>query len=225
MKSKTKYEIIAIDSVEFTVDVSLLMETEDMFFNATEIAKKYYKKPIEWLSSKQANDYIQVILKVENLHFEDLVRTIQGGKYKGTWLHNKLALPFARWCNVEFEYLLDCWIRSRIDTERGRKNSRIDLKTGCRPLTNAIESKHEEPKPYHFSNELNMINRLVTGMDAKKFKEFHCVDNVRDALDASDMKKMAELQRHDTTLIELGFDYQKRKELLTQYIQNKFLRL
>jgi hypothetical protein len=224
MKAKTKYEIIAINSVEFTVDVSLLTETEDMFFNATEIAKKLNKKPNEWLSSKQASEYIAVILEAENFRYEDLVRTVIGGKHQGTWLHKKLALPFARWLSVKFEYELDKWITSRIEEEKNRKSFRLESKTGFLPLTNAIAKQHQNIKPYHFSNECNLLNRLVTGMDAKKFKELHGVDSVRDALDASDLKKMTELQSHDATLIELGFSYEQRKELLTNYTQNSLVR-
>ena len=30
-------------------------------------------------------------------------------------------------------------------------------------FTNAIMNAHEEPKNYHFSNEINMINKIITG--------------------------------------------------------------
>jgi len=43
-------------------------------------------------------------------------------------------------------------------------------------LTNAIMEMHEEPKHYHFSNEINMINRIVLGMDVKRFKEEQGID-------------------------------------------------
>ena len=35
-------------------------------------------------------------------------------------------------------------------------------------LTENINLLHENPKPYHFSNECDMINRIVTGMSAKE---------------------------------------------------------
>ena len=38
-------------------------------------------------------------------------------------------------------------------------------------FTNAIMNAHEEPKHYHFSNEINMINKIVLGVTAKEFKE------------------------------------------------------
>jgi hypothetical protein len=60
MKSctKPKYEIFSTDHVEVMADVSLLSKTDDVFFNATLIAKQFGKKPIEWLDSVQAQEYI-----------------------------------------------------------------------------------------------------------------------------------------------------------------------
>jgi hypothetical protein len=89
-----KFEIVAVDNIEVVADVSLLQKTDDLFFNATEMAKQFGKKPNEWLDSKQAAEYIGVILEAENFRFEDLVRTVKGGKYQGTWLHKKTGLAF-----------------------------------------------------------------------------------------------------------------------------------
>ncbi len=40
-------------------------------------------------------------------------------------------------------------------------------------LTDAVKMAHENPKPYHFSNEADMLNRIVTGYTAKQFRELH----------------------------------------------------
>ena len=37
-------------------------------------------------------------------------------------------------------------------------------------LTDMICRLHESPKPYHFSNECDMLNRIVLGMSAKQFR-------------------------------------------------------
>jgi len=168
---KQKYEIVAINDIEVMADVSLLVKSEELHFNATQIAKQFGKKPNEWLDGKQGAEYMAVILEAENFRYENLVRTTVGGKYQGTWLHKKLALPFARWLSVKFEYQLDVWINSCVEEEHQRKQHRLALKTGFLPLTNAVQSAHTDPKFYHFSNECDLINRLVTGMPAKKFKE------------------------------------------------------
>jgi hypothetical protein len=171
MSNQPKCEIVKVKDVKVTVDVSLLQKTDELFFNATEIAKQFGKKPNEWLDSKQGQEYIAVILEAENLRYENLVRTTTGGRYQGTWLHKMLALPFARWLSVKFEYELDKWVRKRIDDEHQFKHHRQALKTGFAPLTNAIQSAHKEVKPHHFMIECDLINRLVTGMPAKKSRK------------------------------------------------------
>lgn len=216
--AKTKYEIVDINRIEVMVDVSMLPKNDEMHFNATAIASHFGKKPSDWLKTDQAQEYIGVISRRENIRYENLVITKQGGKYQGTWLHNRLILPFARWCSVEFEYELDRWIERRLEEEHQRRQHRLELRTGFLPLTNAIQADHDIEERHHYSNEVNMINRLVTGMAAKKFKEVHGVKNVRDALSAEQAQEMSKLQRQNTSLIELGFPYDERKRLLQNSI-------
>ncbi|MGZ5018692.1 MAG: KilA-N domain-containing protein [Methylobacter sp.] len=213
-KANMKCELVKIGENHVTAEISLIGTTGAIDFNATEMARQFGKKPAEWLKSKQAAGYINLILEDEKSIYEDVVKTVKGGKHQGTWLHKKLALPFARWLDVEFEYRLDRWIEQRIADEQQRLSHRLELKTGFKPLTEAILYAHAEPKPYHFSNECNLINRIVTGMDAKHFKALHGVDSVRDALNAEQMQRMDQVQRQVASLIELGFTFEDRKQLL-----------
>ncbi len=91
-------------------------------------------------------------------------------------------------------------------------------------LTQAIKEAYDEPKNYHFSNELNMINRIVLGTDAKHFKQEHGVDtkesSVRPYLAAWQIKAVEDLQRADIGLLMSGMDFRGRKMLLTQYFNN-----
>lgn len=87
---KQKYEVIEIDNAQVTVDISLLSKTEEMFFNATEIAKRFGKQPGDFLRLDSTNEYINEILVDSQTgisRLEDLVRTVRGGRYPGTWLH------------------------------------------------------------------------------------------------------------------------------------------
>ena len=154
--------------------------------------------------------------------YENLVRITKGGKYQGTWLHKELAFEFFGWCSATFRRAMHKWVEQRLHDERQLQQHRLELKTGFAPLTNAIQSAHKEVKPYHFSNECNLINQLVTGMPAKKFKEIHGVQSVRDALTAAQVLLMEKLQTQDTCLIELGFNYEQRKSALKDYATKFF---
>lgn len=86
------------------------------------------------------------------------------------------------------------------------------------PFTQAILDAHDEPKSYHYSNEYNMINRIVLGMDAKHFKLLHGLGNVssiKPFLNAQQAKDIRKLQCEDIRLLYRGISFQERKTVLT----------
>ena len=88
-------------------------------------------------------------------------------------------------------------------------------------LTKAIEQAHEEPKFYHFSNEINMINRIVLGVDAKHFKEENGIDkkenSIRPYLTAEQIKAIEELQRIDIGLLVANIEFEQRKQIIKSH--------
>lgn len=87
-------------------------------------------------------------------------------------------------------------------------------------LTQAILEVHETPRHYHFSNEMDMINRIVLGMTAKQYKEAHGLGNVksiRPYLSAEQLHYIALLQKTDIGLVLTEPDLQKRKRTLEWY--------
>lgn len=96
-------------------------------------------------------------------------------------------------------------------------------------FTAAIMEAHEEPKNYHFSNEINMINRIVLGVDAKHYKEKKGIDknikSIRPYLKSEEIKAIEELQRADIGLMVAGLEYEKRKEILEGHYSKRFLQV
>lgn len=90
-------------------------------------------------------------------------------------------------------------------------------------FTDAIMNAHEEPKHYHFSNEINMINKIVLGVTAKEFKERNGIDksvnSIRPYLTEEQIKGIEALQRFDIGLIVMESNYTKRKEMLINYFK------
>lgn len=89
-------------------------------------------------------------------------------------------------------------------------------------FTDAIMDAHEEPKHYHFSNEINMIYRTVLGMDAKKFRELNGIEKgevIKPYLTLAQIQAVETLQRVDIGLILAIPDYEQRKQALGQYYE------
>ncbi len=210
---RTKYEIIEVDKAEITVDVSLLIKSEEMFFNATDMAKPFGKRPNDFWKQPLNQEYLNALITLTGGNKKSFVRT-QKGKYGGTYFHNDLALQFGRWLSPLFGVKLDKWFIKRLREEHERKRARLEAKTGFLPMTEAITGIHDPTKPYHFSNEADMINRIVLGMPSKKFKEQMGVENVRDGATAAQLAELNNLQIVNTGLIKIGMSFHDRKEHL-----------
>ncbi|WP_196799859.1 KilA-N domain-containing protein [Mariprofundus ferrooxydans] len=218
--TRSKYEIIEVENIEVQADVSMLVKSDSLYFNATKIANQFNKDIQVFIRMDETIQYIRCIVSDSNSGLKtdlDCIKT-RRGKYGGTWLHQKLALRFARWCSVSFEYQLDQWVEQRIQDEHNRQQARDAVRTGFLPLTHAIQSAHEAVMPYHYSNECNLINKLVLGMNAKQFKKKNGVNSVRDACDAHQIHMLGKLQRINASLIEIGMDYEARSRHLKRLI-------
>ncbi|MBQ3089541.1 MAG: Rha family transcriptional regulator [Oscillospiraceae bacterium] len=87
-------------------------------------------------------------------------------------------------------------------------------------LTENIKLLHENPKPHHFSNECDLINRLVTGMTAKEFRKARGVKpgaSIRPYLDEEQIWLMNTLQKADIGLLISEPNYEARKRHLEWY--------
>lgn len=80
--------------------------------NATEMAKAFGKRPVDWLQNQQSQDYINALSEVRKSTSADLVRVIKGGapNAQGTWMHEDVAIEFARWLSPAFAI----WCNDRI---------------------------------------------------------------------------------------------------------------
>lgn len=113
---------------------------------------------------------------------------------------------------------------SKLDKKEKRANTKIEYK----PMTDAIALDHTEPKPYHFSNEADMINRIILGCTSSKFRKENDIsdkDAIRDYMTAQQLDAFLSLQRANTVYIEDGIEYQKRKEKLQSLFDRKHSKL
>jgi len=87
-------------------------------------------------------------------------------------------------------------------------------------LTANIKLLHENPKPYHFSNECNMLNCIVIGMTAKQFRLANSIEkgkSIRPYLADEQITMLDILQKVDVGLLVAVPDYGQRKRYLEWY--------
>ena len=83
---------------------------DSVMVNATEMAKPFGKRPIDWLKNQQTEDFLNELSKVRKITLADLVVVSRGGDNGGTWFHEDVALEFSRWLSPAFSI----WCNDRI---------------------------------------------------------------------------------------------------------------
>lgn len=84
--------------------------------NATEMAKAFDKRPIDWLQNKQTEEFLNELSKVRKSTLADLVQVTRGGDNPGTWMHEDVALEFARWLSPAFSIWCNDHIKELLTT-------------------------------------------------------------------------------------------------------------
>jgi phage regulatory protein, rha family len=100
--------------------------------------------------------------------------------------------------------------------------SLVKARTEFPLLTENIKLLHEKPKPYHFSNECDMINRIVIGKSAKQFRLENNLEkgtSIRPYLTEVQINLIEKLQKVDIGLLVAFPNYEDRKRHLEWYKQ------
>lgn len=87
-------------------------------------------------------------------------------------------------------------------------------------LTANIKLLHDAPKPYHFSNEYDMLNRIVLGMTSKQFRLANGIEkgkSIRPYLSKEQIELLEILQKVDVGLLVAFPNYEDRKRHLDWY--------
>lgn len=67
------------------------------------------KRATHWLNNQQTKDFVSALSGVRNLTPSDLVK-VTNGDNGGTWMHEDVAIEFARWLSPSFAI----WCNDRI---------------------------------------------------------------------------------------------------------------
>ena len=84
-------------------------------------------------------------------------------------------------------------------------------------LTDAIKSVHENPKFYHYSNEMDMLNKIVLGMTAKEYRQLKRIpesEPIRPYMSSDEVALLDRLQNFDIGFVVAVPDFQQRKQML-----------
>jgi hypothetical protein len=120
--------------VPFNYEGQAVRFNSDGWINATDVAKRYGKRPVDWLKQDETQQYLSVLADALNCDPESLLESRRGRYQSGTWLHPKLAVAFARWLDVKFAVWCDLHIDALL---HGELNEKQQFERACRTLESA----------------------------------------------------------------------------------------
>ena len=93
--------------------------------NATEMAKAFDKRPVDYLRLPSTAILINAIVRKSHISENQLIITKQGSATNGggTWMHEDVALEFARWLSPTFAI----WCHELVKTLREVKDAQLSL--------------------------------------------------------------------------------------------------
>lgn len=97
----------------------------------------------------------------------------------------------------------------------------VEARTQFPLLTEQIKLIHEKPMPYHFSNECDMLNRIVLGKTAKQVRQELGLDkkqSIRPYLTQEQIELLDKLQKIDIGLLIAVPNFEQRKRHLEWYV-------
>lgn len=116
-----------------THEISFKKEDNSVMVNATEMAAAFDKRPGKWLELPSTREFIDTLSSIRKSD-TSLVTTVMGSPLSGggTWMHEDVALEFARWLSPSFAI----WCNDRIKEL---------LKVGMTAMPQTVEAMLADP--------------------------------------------------------------------------------
>ncbi len=88
----------AVQTFHYNGSNITFLKVSNIMVNATQMAKPFGKRPVDYLRLPSTNELINAIVRKSHISENQLVITKQGnlGSGGGTWFHEYVALDFAR---------------------------------------------------------------------------------------------------------------------------------
>lgn len=166
-----------------------------VMINATEMAKPFGKNAGHWMRNQSTQEFINELAALRNCKGSDLVQIENG---IGCWMHEDVAMEFARWlspafaiwCNDRIKELLTIGITATQPTleqmihnpdlvihlatqlkQEREERAKLEAQTEQQQATIKIQTeeiKQAAPKVSYYDNHLQSVNTLTSTQVAKQ---------------------------------------------------------
>ena len=188
---------------------SIRQDSKTGMFNANDLIEAYNfetksnKRVQHYLDNDSSKDLMnEILIDIHNSREVgelDLVIKTKRGKNGGTWTHPYLMVDFGMWLSTKYKLTVIKWFYDNLI------QFRIDCGNGFKDVNKALVEAYPTSAHFKYSNEANMINKLVFGNTDK---------GQRNSATETQLRLLEQLQKADVTLITDGLDYYDRYDKL-----------
>lgn len=176
---------------------------EATMVNATEMAKAFGKLVGDWIRLKTTNEFLVALSADMQIPISALIQSVKGGNNaQGTWMHEDVALEFARWlspqfsiwCNNRIKELLKYGVTATpqtIDSVLADPDNAIRLLTALKEERKALKAANkqiavleDQKKVYHSENQ--RLLKLKDRQDKIMLEQAPLVEYAQNVLDSYD---------------------------------------
>lgn len=188
--------------------------TKDAFFNATSLLKQWNEQTgvtqrhlDKYFASSKTVEFIQTIMKRENLNTPKMVYLKSRGRNGGTYMHPILFIDFCMWINPSFKYDVLRFVYDKMLTYRNEAGD------AYRELASAM---NKICTPYQMKRYMPIlgkgINYIVTNKHDKQLRNEYGTEEKQ--------KEYFELEKQVAMLI--NEDFLETPEDVVNYLRRKF---
>lgn len=188
--------------------------TKDAFFNATSLLKQWNEQNgvtqrhlDKYFASSKTVEFIQTIMKRENLNTPKMVYLKSRGRNGGTYMHPILFIDFCMWINPSFKYDVLRFVYDKMLTYR---NEAGDAYRELASAMNKICAPHQMKRYMPILGK--GINYIITNKHDKQLRNEYGTEEKQ--------KEYFELEKQVAMLINEGF--LKTPEDVVNYLRRKF---
>ena len=195
---------------KFTVE----QRTKDGMFNATALLKQWneqenvpQRKLDNYFASSKTVEFVETIMKRENLNTPKMVYLKTRGNNGGTWMHPLLFIDFAMWINPSFKYDVLKFVYDRMLVYRNEAGD------AYKQLSSAMNKISTPRQMKEYMPVIGKgINYIITGRHEHQLRNEYGTEEKQ--------KEYFELEKQVAMLIDDGF--LKTPEAVANYLRAKF---
>lgn len=114
------------------------------------------------------------------------------------------------------------WYINKFNEMEKQLTTLITTRIECPDLTDALK-RLETENPFIYSNEFDMINKMVLGMSTRDFRNIHEIkkgESIRPYLTKQQIELIQKLQKYDSVLVDVLPNYDERKKALLKFYES-----